>query len=137
MPLPLEYGTRSFMSLDDICTDLWLTGSPHPSYNGNTFRDISQSRISVTSFPTVPKIQLQNPFTFFRTECPWVTNTLLDNVTGLRDAWIGEILVVKHETVKLNTIVDVVEQDISLINLLIRWYIIIVFFCNRQTDYDY
>jgi hypothetical protein len=106
--------------VDDLAVDYWVT-IPHLMKG---IRILDRFRHQVTTFPTIPECVLDNAYTVF------TANTSLDNpnrlvMRGLRNRntpdFRGDILMVKHDTIQLDAVVDMEESDYSLANVIIRW----------------
>jgi len=75
VPLLLDHGITTMISLDDLATDWWLKGGPYNGRMGNNLTDLSLNR---TTLRTLPNIELDNAYTIFRPDFPITKNNLLE-----------------------------------------------------------
>ena len=120
VPVPLDHGTFPMISLDDLATDWWLKGGRSGGRMSNNLANLSISRTTLTHFPSLPLLKLENAYTIIRPELPILQNKLLDKLYGFNCAWMGDLLVVKHQHGNLDLIEDITPEDRALVDLLIK-----------------
>jgi len=127
VPIPLDYGSSPMISLDDLATDCWLKGGQSGGRMGNNLADLTISRTTIAQLPSQPTLDLDNAFTIIRPEMPILRNRLVENLYGPRYAWMGDLLIVKHENGSTCKIEDMTFEDHALIDLIIKWCALLVF----------
>jgi hypothetical protein len=95
VPLSVDHGIKTMISLEDLVTDWWLKGSQYGGRRGNNLTDLSTHHMTIIHFPMSPELKLDSPYTIFRPEFPISSNIL----------------------VKMN------EEDKNLIDLIVTEYI--------------
>jgi hypothetical protein len=109
VPLPLNHGINSMISLDDLSTNWWLEGGPYGGQMGNNLINLSVYRMTFTHFPSISNLELNNAYTIFRPKFPISKNVLLEKLFGITDCK-RDVLVMKHLYDNLNRIVDIQEM---------------------------
>lgn len=120
VPVPLEYGCKKLLSLDDLYTELWIKGDELGRFGGNSLQDLSLFRCTMSHFPSLPDLRLLHAYTFFRAYAPSVNNGLLDELSEKRSTWMGDLLVMKSGDGGDCAISDVTSQDVLLVDMIIK-----------------
>jgi hypothetical protein len=76
--------------------------------------------MTLTHFLSLPLLELEHTYTIIRPELPILQNKLIDKLYSFNCAWMGDLLVVKHQHGNLNLIEDITPKDRALVELLIK-----------------
>lgn len=112
--VPLETGSTSFITIDDLDISYWIP----PGLSVLNVRNHAASRIRFEAMPGTAA-PLPTAFTiYFQPQCQCARrNRALETLLNSRALWKGTVLVVKHGLGE--TVVDMLRSDISIVSDLV------------------
>ena len=120
VPLALDHGISTMISLDNLATDWWLKGVQLGGSNSNNLSNLSDSRFTITHTPTTPHLQLDNTYTILRPKLQIMLNKLLAKHFQYHGGWTGDLLIVKHQGLDLDQITNICDEDEQIIDTIIN-----------------
>jgi hypothetical protein len=122
----MDMGLTTPCHIDDLLTSPWLT--PTRERPESRLHALHRRRHMIDTFPGLLSCDLHSPFYVYTNSQlvnsgPHLHNNLLLCLSDGHTFWRGDILIVKGSHEDRDIVADILQEDISLIKLLVLWYV--------------